>query len=388
MILLVVATFANPVVSMGASPRFLGPRAQETSKQKSELQVRKDEGPGYWRSDGVRGGVEAESLGALGDSGAMVDSSLDRNWVTGAGMALDFGKLDNLNPIAPMDRMHTALGRDSEGAGTPGGHFLNPVYVPKYLNPDAFPSVVGKGCNCSMPSPPDNIIQCSCGKNSADAHYTWLKATPVPGTNNYTLTPADLTYRGGSYWGPETRDGIIAPADALPTDRYPNQALGDHIWPLPVSAQEDRIPVRFARYLDQVHDRTEECDTTSKKCTVLCKPGDQVVATIGNVQHNANIIKAFVGNAVQIEFYPSSGHETETVECPMQAACTAFRYCKADDGAVCTSQLKDEDSFNWQGRLVKKHKCPKGTKVCKTVNQVVMATGLKKGDKTCKAGVR
>jgi len=107
-------------------------------------------------------------------------------------MALNFPFLDNLEPIAPMDRLHTALGTDSES-----GHYLNPVYVPKYLNPDAFPTVAGKGCNCSMPTPDNDKIECTCGKNGAEAHYTWLKTVPVSGTNNYTLEPADITYRGG-----------------------------------------------------------------------------------------------------------------------------------------------------------------------------------------------
>jgi len=320
-------------------------------------------------------------MGKLGDSGSAADSNLATSWVRSSSMALNFPFLDNLEPIAPMDRLHTAVGTDSES-----GHYLNPVYVPKYLNPDAFPTVAGKGCNCSMPTPDNDKIECTCGKNGAEAHYTWLKTVPVSGTNNYTLEPADITYRGGDYWGPKTRNGLVAPADALPSNRYPNQALADHVWPLPASAQEDRIAIRFSRYLDQVHSRSEECDHISKECTVPCKPGDEVIAAIGNVRLNVKIIKAFVGNAVQVEFTPSHGEETETTACPMKAVCSAFRYCKPDDGP-CT-HLKDKDTHNWAGHLVRKHVCPEGTKACKTVNQVVMATNLMKGDKTCRAAAR
>lgn len=378
--LLVISAFAATVPAV-PPPRFLSQRSKHAVGKKATLLTRKAlaTGPGFFRSDGVRGGVQEEALGALGDSDG-ADNTLDRNWVRGASMSLDFRVLDNLEPIAPMDRLHAALGSDSES-----GHYMNPVFVPNYLNPDAFPTVVGKGCNCTMPEGKDGKIACSCGKNGAKAHYTWLKSTPVLGTNNYTLEPSDITYPNGDYWAPALRNNLVAPADALPPHRYPNQALANHIWPLPASAREDRIGVKYARYLDQVQDRSLECDTVSEKCTVPCKPGDEVIAVLGNVRLDAKVIKAFVGNAMQIEFKPSRGEEADTTPCPLQASCTAFRYCKSDDEKVCSSSLKDKDVHNWAGTLIRKHECPKGKKVCETVHQVVMASTLAKGGKACKA---
>merc|ERR1719446_465752 len=112
-------------------------------------------------------------------------------------MAYDFRFLDNLEPIAPMDSLVTAQGR---GGGA--GMTLHPVYIPKYLHPDAFPVVVGDGCNCTMGNATANTnITCECTNSSVPTyipnvdHYTWLKDEPIVGTNRYTLKPADLTYR-------------------------------------------------------------------------------------------------------------------------------------------------------------------------------------------------
>jgi len=369
LLLLVAAACAH-----AAAPRFLGPRGD--AKKKAMLLTK---GPGFFRSSGVRGGVEEESMGALGDSGSAADGTLARS-PFGRGMSYNFPYLDNLEPIAPMDRLHAALGKDSES-----GHYLDPVYVPKYLNPDSFPVVAGKGCNCSMPTADHPKIECSCGGADAKDHYTWLKDSPVLGTNNFTLEPADITYRGGNYWGPKTRGGLVAPADVMPTNRYPLQALGDHVWPLPASSQEDRLPVRYARYLDQVQDRSLECDTISERCTTPCKPGDEVVASVGNTIFTAKIVKAYVGNAVQLEFAPplAEGNK-DTADCPVEASCSAFRFCIGDSLPHCV-HAKEIDSKNWAGRLVRKHGCPKGTKVCTVVSQVVMATMLKKDGKACKA---
>lgn len=370
------------------SARFLRPHVEAVRKtqslRKTALLKEAHTSPGYFRSAGVRGGVEEESMGALGDSGRLQDSSLNRNILTGDSMAYDFRILDNLEPVAPMDRLHAALGTDSES-----GHYMNPVYVPPYLNSEAFPNVHGKGCNCSMADKATGKnIECTCGEKGAEDHYTWLKDTPVFGTDNFTLTPADITYNSGNYWGPATRDGLVAPADALPPHKYPNQANGDHIWPLPATAKKDRIGVKFTRYIDQVQDRSEQCDTVSKKCTVACKPGDEVVATIGNTIFNGKIVKAFVGNAVQVEFAPDAAKTAKsTSDCPLEAMCSAFRYCKSSDIPHC-QPLRDKDVLNWAGMHIRKHECPPGAKVCKTVSQVVMATFLKKGEKTCRAAAR
>lgn len=385
---LILATVCARTEPAPASPhRFLGKHSANAVRRKPALLIRRTKSPPFFRSEGVRSGVEQEALGELGDNGDKVDSTMDRSLVLGSSMAYDFNILDNLEPTAPMDRLHAALGKDSDY----GGHWLNPIYVPPYLNPDAFPTVAGKGCNCSMATAANPKIECSCGENGADAHYTWLKDTPVLGTNNYTLEPADITYPSGDYWGPKTKDGLIAPADVLPTKKYPNQALADRIWPLPVSAADDRIGIRFSRYMDQVNARAAECDTISEKCTVPCKPGDEVIVVEGNLIFKGKIIKAFVGNAMQVEFAVSPGDmnaETDSTDCPIETTCSAFRYCKKPDEALCTTHLKDKDHHNWKGDIVRKHVCPDGYKVCKTVNEIVMASMLKKGGKACKAAAR
>lgn len=384
--------FISAAASAAPAQRFL--HVEPSQKRKAALLTSHEKGPGFFRNSGVRGGVPAEDMGELGDSGAKMDAMLNRNILTGASMSYDFRVLDNLEPTAPMDRLHAALGSDSEA-----GHHLNPVYVPKYLNSEAFPNTHGPGCDCMLPDPKNrsDVIKCTCGDKDAKKgeesqernHYTWLKDRPVPGTRNFTLEPADITYRSGNYWSPKTRDGLVAPADALPPDQYPNQAMANHIWPLPATARADRLGAKFARYVDQVQDRSEECDTVSKKCTVPCKPGDEVVAVIGNVLADAKVLKTFEGNAVEIEFTPAGALKAEEVteDCPIEGACSAFRFCKLDNKPFCVEQ-KDKESKNWAGMLVRKNKCPEGSKACKTVKQVLMASVLKKGDKACRAAAR
>merc|ERR1719454_2563201 len=145
-------------------------------------------------SEGVRGGVVQDEMGELGDDGVKADSVLARSPYVSENMAYTFGKLDNLEPVAPMDRLTTAKGRGSEFSREEGGYQLNAVYVPKYLNPDVFPVTSGEGCECKMPTKPEENITCDCGDKKADDKYTWLKDTPgEPGSNKYTLEPADIT---------------------------------------------------------------------------------------------------------------------------------------------------------------------------------------------------
>jgi len=349
-----------------------------------------DKGPGFFRSSGVRSDGEEEAFEELGDAEPNADNTLPTSHFSDS-MTSHF--LDNLEPIAPMDRLHAALGIDPEPG--PG----NAMFIPEYLNPEVFPSgKAGKGCNCTMPTAKNKTIQCSCEKSieyiprgvfTKQNDYTWLKETPILGTENFTLTPADVTYPGGDYWGPKTNSHLVAPADVLPADAYPNQAFRSfrHSHPqLPASARKDALPVKYSRFLDQIQDRSLECDTISKRCTVPCKPGDDVQATIGNLLVQAKIVKAFVGNAVQVKFTPQLAvGAKETAECPLQVGCTAFRFCKTPD-SHCIREI-DIKTFNWGGFLHKKYQCPPGSKVCKEVNQVIMATQARKGEKSCRAAV-
>lgn len=374
--------FAIATLTVQAAPtpaHFLGTRGQDEGKRKAALLARKQNDPGFFRSVGVRGGVQEEALGRLGESGS--DTERIGSLFTRDSMAYNFNKLDNLEPVAPMDSLHAAVGRASNLAGP-----SEAVYVTKYLNPDAFPATMGKGCNCTMPK--GKKMKCDCGKNFAkDNHYSWLKATPVDGTKNFTLAAADLTYPGGDKWGPTPEGGLASPMDALPAKSYPIQGIGEKVWPLPVMAREDSIGMKFARYIDQVQDRSEGCNPATQKCTVDCKPGDQVVATIGNMRLNAKIAKTFVGNAVMIEYAPWAAKKAkETTSCPIEATCSSFRFCKPP-GKPCVN-IKDKKKQNWAGMLVVSHECPKGSKVCKTVSQTLMANEVQKGGKPCKAAFK
>jgi len=349
--------------------------AAPSHKKAQSLLARRTKDPGYNRNYGVMGGIPVESMSRLGGDGSSHDATLDSNMWTADSQSNKFPFLDDLNPVAPMDSLHHG----------DGAYDLDPVHVSEYVNPDAFPTVAGKGCKCEHATKASPRIKCECGKKGSKDHYTWLKDTPVTGTNKYTLEPADITYRGGNYWEPSVKAGIASPADRLPEKNYPNVAPGDVIFPLPASADADRVGIKYARYMDQVQARKGECDTISEGCTVACKPGDDVVFEIGNTNANAKVAKAFVGNAMQVTVTPTAPAGAPTVPCAIADACSPFRYCKGPKGCVA---MKDIQTHNWQGRLITAHACPAGTKVCATISQVVSATMLKKGDKTCKAVAR
>lgn len=357
-------------------------QAAPTPRRRSLLSRRtQTKDPGYYANFGVRGGAPSEDMGAIGDDGSKHDSTLDQNVWTADSMAYKFPFLDNLEPVAPMDRL-----KNGDGA-----YDMDAVYVPKYLNVDGFPTVAGKGCKCQAATAADPRIKCECGNSSDTDHYTWLKDTPVfsvNGSNKYTLEPADITYHQGDYWDPDIKSGgVVSPSDALPRANYPNVAPEDRIFPLPASAEGDRIGIKYARYMDQVRTRVEECDTVSKECTVPCKPGDAVVMGIGNTETNVKVSKTFAGNAAQVTFTPSAANgASATASCPVDASCSIFRYCRAP-GKACVNH-KDVQSHNWAGTLVTTHVCPAGTQVCGTISQVVMATMLKKDGKACKAVAR
>lgn len=379
-------SFAIPVLLLAATGQALPirsakvPAAKLGKKRQSLLARSRTEDPGFFRNYGVRGGVDQEDLGALGDDGKKQDSSLGFNMWTSDSMRFEFPFLDNMEPVAPMDSL-----RHGDGA-----YGLDAMYVPQYLNPDAFPTVTGSGCKCQTAAAASGRIQCECGNSSNTDHYTWLKDSPVPGTNTYNLKPADITYSAGDYWNPKPGPGgVIPPLETMPRQKYPNQAPGDHIWPVPASAAGDRVGVRYARYLDQVQSRFEECDTVSKKCTVECRPGDSVQVLLGSTQLVAKITKTYVGNAVEIEFVPSAAANNPAavaVDCPLEASCSAFRFCRSP-GKHCVHQ-SEKQTHNWQGDLVTKFECPPDTHVCATVSQVLMATMLRKEGKACKAAAR
>jgi len=340
--------------------------------------------PGYYRSEGVRGGVPKAALGNLG-FGFNSDSMLDSNGVTGDSMSYQFRVLDDFDPMAPMDRIETPL-----AANTLTGNFLSPLYVPGYLKPDSFPVKSNFSCNCQArdPKDPNSRDVCTCsGENAKDVpHFHYAKSTPIAGTRNYTLTAADTTFSKGDYWYPKIHGGIVAPKDRMPTDRYPNQATGDEVSPLPAQAREDRVALKYARYIDQVAARSEECDTVSPQCTVPCRPGDQVTAELGNMMIASVIQRTMVGNSALIDFQPAAaaGFKGALAECPLQAACSNSRMCFDPSQKTC-QMMSEWNSREWNGDLRIGFKCPDGTSPCRTVSMIVLASNLRKDGKACKA---
>lgn len=318
------------------------------------------------------------------------DANLDHSIWYGASMANEFRLMDNLNPVAPYDEVahNNAQEVIHEGSGKDAAKGM--LFVPQYLIPDAFPAIEGSECMCQIPDSPGANVKCDCPMSERGANHLevfhWAVEEPVPGTKNFTVRPADITFSDGNYWQPPIKDGLVAPEDRLPEEDYPIQALGDHLpySRLPVSAREDEIPRSFARYIDQVETRKRQCDTVSKNCTTNCAPGEPVLAKVGNTQFNATVVSTHLGNAITIQFEPVMALTSQSrFDCTLQSSCSIYRFC-VDGNNQCV-EIEDKmrrDSF---GNVQEHHECPPGTEVCKSVQQVVSATTLSKGGKACKA---
>jgi len=310
------------------------------------------------------------------------DQLLDRNFWTGQSMSLDYKYLDDLEPVAPEDAIVTA-----GGSGHVDG-YVDALFLPPYLYPDAFPTVVGGGCNCTNGNS-THSAKCSCAKttNTTDQpSYHWYRITPVFNSTNYTLGPADITYNEGDYWHPKVRGGIVAPSDRLPPKFYPVQAPEDRIRPLPATAREDRIGRKFARYIDEVDARQRECTTAKAGCTVPCKPGDKVNASIGNVKVQAQVLSVHVGGAMVVKApITMTPHDSAGVECSVAMACTIFRPCYRPIGCVEKKDLNRRDAM---GVLLNDLACPKDTQPCTSVQELVNENYARQGSKLCKVAAR
>jgi len=327
------------------------------------------------------------------------DGYLDQTIWKGDSMAYDFGRLDDLEPVAPFDKIGSSTEVDSrtghdksereEVAGS-----LQALHVPPYLYPDAFPSGSGASgdhkCLCSLPEDASKNAVCECANSAgtvngeeAPHQIHWMNVDPVHNTNSYTLTAADTTYSSGDYWHPKLKGGLVAPADRLPKNRYPNQAPMDEIHPLPATARKDQLAVRFGKYIDQVEARSRECDKVSKKCTVPCGLNDEVLAHIGNSVAKATIVKAHAGQALTIRFIPQAARGQPGPSCVAQDGCTVFRPC-LQPMSTCV-QLKDKAFNDWSGVLRRKVECPGGTTACGSIEQMVSSTFLTKEGENCRA---
>lgn len=357
----------------------------------------------------VRGGIAERVRSAHGRSSQLPNTPnyepgggmLDTNMWSGGTYAHAFRVLDDLEPVAPMDKVADATGEIEE---LPGSAPNNPgLYVPPYYKPDAFPVVHGPICKCTPAAAGSNRAPaCTCrypnhiegsGKTeNSPATYQWTKIDPVPGTSDYIVRPADPTYPNGDLFLPDLEpghEGIVAPLDKMPLKHYPAQAPRDRIRPIPATAREDTIrPTRFVKYIDQVDAKSRECDKLSKACTTPCSPGDQVMVRLGNSEFSASITRAFVGNAVAVVFAtavpPSITAASLTKDCNLNDGCSAFRPCYKGLKDSC-EEMRDVKTHNFAGTLVSTRSCPRSTTLCRSVEQVVGATFLRKGGTTCRA---
>lgn len=368
LLLLLTAGHASASSAAGAATgRFLNQRGDQAQRGAGAGRMAAKGGaaiPDFWRSNGVREGVPEADLGALGSDGSATDSGLDRNLWKGSSMAYDFHLLDNMDPVAPMDRIDTSL-----GANTVTGHFRDALYVPPYLNPDTFPM---------------------------------LNKTAPPGTPGST---PDRTYHQGDYFHPKIRGGIVAPKERMPPGSYPNQAAMDEVSPVPATAQEDRVAIKFARYYDQVEDRAGELEDSLQEVPApqagaapvaaargitRCKPGDNVMLHVGNTLVNATVQVSYFGNLMLLEWQPAYAREAmrqglPTAPCPLAVGCTVFRICRdLRPGGTCLF-LQATHDHNWAGMLKRGYTCPPRATACSMVQQVVSAPLASKDGLTCKA---
>jgi len=338
----------------------------------------------------------------------------------------DFRFLDDLEPTAPLDRVTT---ESTQGIGQligTGHIFSQPSkpaqYVGPFLYPDAFPVVKGPVCNCQTPpveEPTDADKEwaaaaakqlgmpvtlpnapgargrtvCTC-KGNKDGASHWTRSGPTNMGKNFSLLPADATYSQGDYWHPSLAGNLASPADKLPPSSYPVQAPADHIEPVPSIAKEDYISRRYAKYVDQLEARKEACDKVSKRCTVPCGPGDQVGLTLGNTQLPVTIVSADPAtNAFIVQFTPTAALKDvpDAKPCPLKNECTAFRMCfghpvrlgRASETAICVHQ-KVSTEHNWKNLLERKFKCPTGTTMCSTIEQMALGDTLSLDGKACR----
>lgn len=148
----------------------------------------------------------------------------------------------DLDPVAPMDRVDRAWSPSISGAVPlePGGltaeaheSAIKSDYVPLYSHPRTFPWDAGQG---RSPSDPDDPV--------------------VPLADRHIIARSDLLRQPHS-WRSSGDYPLVAPADRIISSR--NKALGalgghSGFDPWPVASTE-KIPGRFSKYFQQVHDR-------------------------------------------------------------------------------------------------------------------------------------
>merc|ERR1719215_2088416 len=115
-----------------------------------------------------------------------------------------------------------------------------------------------------------------------------------------------------------------------------------------------------------------------------------------NTEEPAKILSTHMGNMMLEEYSPMAAKKKVSAPCPLAASCTLFRMCRKVPGQILSAQAKPvagsecmeqvaKTSFDWDGTMHKWLKCPRGTMACSTVQQMLSASSLKKGDKACRA---
>jgi len=219
--------------------------------------------------------------------------------------------------------------------------------------------------------------------------FHYYRRIPVfNSSTQYAMQPADVTYSNGNYWMPRVVGGLVAPFDRLPLNMYPLQAPADEAKMVPVAARGDRLAYRFARYMDQVEDRSKECDNVSPDCTEDCIPGDQVTMTMGSLSSQAKVVTTHVGNMVTVEFVPTAANarpDRTGPSCLAGAGCSLFKVCYMA-GMPCAPE-EDKQYFDYLHNLQHNRTCPDGFKICGKIQQMVEASYLKKNGRACRAAV-
>jgi len=326
--------------------------------------------------------------------------------------------MDDLEPVAPLDQLAEPGAISAAGVPRQGGARRPALYVPPYLYPDAFPASAKDVCHCDAPKeekltkeeeiwaaevakqlnlplaqvmhPSDfkGVAHCDCGRSKpANGRvFRYVRSAATANSSGFTLQGADPTFPHGSYWEPEVVNsgGLMAPGDRLRPEDLPPQAPYDEVDLDENLAEHDRIPKKFAKYLDQVESH-RGCDGSMESCTSLCSAGDSVLLDLGNAQREAQVLGTSAGNALEIEF--ATGLEGEI--CDVDAGCSLFRVCAPQPGLGARSLRcgvqESEEKINWKGHVERHFSCPKNTVACKRVRQVVQGLFLRKEGKPCQA---
>eukprot|EP00929_Paragymnodinium_shiwhaense_P070510 TRINITY_DN35701_c0_g1_i1.p1 TRINITY_DN35701_c0_g1~~TRINITY_DN35701_c0_g1_i1.p1 ORF type:complete len:504 (+),score=112.63 TRINITY_DN35701_c0_g1_i1:155-1666(+) len=427
-------------VELGGSVRHHGashkkaahPGAADASGGSQGLFGRGD--AGYETGASLKKALEKKNL----DGDAQFETDLGFNPAENQDMAQDFRKMDDLEPVAPMDTIDvskrfklggygfgggTDLTIDSEPVPASGRGFSDALYVPPYMRPDAFPNANGQMCACGQEKSGggDTVKNVVCNCTASDGSEEFVTMEPMFNSSNFSLVPADMTYSNGNYWPPYVKDSIVAPSDQLRVKDYPIQAPADENPVVPTTARKDKIDPRFARYIDQVEARSRECDNVSPDCTVECKAGDEVHLKVGNIKAKAKVTAATAPDMITIEFVPGPTQEAikeaareaarkaaegpapaaapapgpapgpapapapgpaPMVNCPMSATCSAFEVCY-QEGQPCIAQSVEQYQ-DFAGQIKHRFFCPDGFQLCGKVEQMVVASYTEKDGKACR----